>query len=282
MAKQEHVNNGHWGHDLTKLKLMDCIYSPKLNRLITNVILSCPQCKNFGSTQLHALMYPITRRHPFELLVADYLALPKGKNSFHNVLLILDTYSQYVWGFKLKVHGTAKTTVDGLKSITHNFRAPEMFMMDGGSHFNNGDVHAWCTVHNMNHHVVAAYSPWVNGLVENANGKLLGRLKWLCSPNLGEDEYEDVKAEDISCAWPDHFNDAVRHLNERIIPTFQFSPKELLLGLVINTIPTPVSYANDTPSTLDVAVHMAYIEQQQLDGADQAVTHANRRKTTFD
>jgi hypothetical protein len=93
-----------------------------------NTILTYPQCKNFGLSQLHTLMYPITRHHPFELLVADYLALPNGKNGFHNVLLILDTYSQYVWGFKLKVHGTAKTTIDGLKFITHNFQAPKTFM----------------------------------------------------------------------------------------------------------------------------------------------------------
>ncbi|KAG2059594.1 hypothetical protein BDR06DRAFT_841459, partial [Suillus hirtellus] len=40
MARQEHANNGHWGHDLTKLKLMDHIYSPKLNWSITNAILA--------------------------------------------------------------------------------------------------------------------------------------------------------------------------------------------------------------------------------------------------
>jgi transposase InsO family protein len=77
-------------------------------------------------------------------------------------------------------------------------RAPETFMTDGGSHFDNGDIHAWCTAHDSNHQVVAAYSPWVNGLVENTNRKLLGQLKQLCSLNLGEDEYEDVRAEDIS------------------------------------------------------------------------------------
>jgi hypothetical protein len=46
-------------------------------------------------------------------------------------------------------------------------------------------------------------------------------------------------------------------------------------------MPTPISNINDTPSTLDVAVHMAYVEQQQLDGANQAVAHTNRRKAAF-
>ena len=55
------------------------------------------------------------------------------------------------------------------------FKVPETFMMDGGTHFNNGDVQVWCEANGTSHQVVAAYAPWVNGLVENANGKLLGQ-----------------------------------------------------------------------------------------------------------
>jgi hypothetical protein len=207
---------------------------------------------------------------------------PKGKNRYHNALLILDTYSQYVWGFKLKVYGTARTTVTGLDTVIHTFRAPEMFMTDGGSHFDNGDVWAWCAAHGAKHHIVAAYSPWINGLVENANMKLLGRLKRLCSPGLGEDEYENTRAEDLTWTWPDHFDTAIRQLNKRIIPAFKFSPKELLLGLVVNTVPTAVSDADTVLNMSDINVHMAYVEQQRLDSADHAAAHAVRRKKIFD
>jgi transposase InsO family protein len=282
LAKEAHENNGHWGRDLTKLQLMDRIASPSLDQSIVTALLECPQCKNFGSTQLHALLYPITRRHPFELLVADYLSLPKSKGGYHNVLLILDTYSQYVWGFKLKTYGTAKTTIAGLDAIVHSFRAPETFMTDGGSHFDNGDVRAWCSAHDAKHQVVAAYSPWVNGLVENANSKLLGRLKRLCNQGVGEDEEVNTKAEDLTWKWPDHFDKAIRQLNERIIPAFQFSPKELLLGLVVNTTPTAVADANNELTVSEVNVHMAYVDQQRLDGASHIAAHATKRKSVFD
>ena len=79
MAAKEHRENGHWGRDLTKLKLMDQIFSPKLDQSIVTALQQCPQCKNFGAMHLHMLLDPITRRHPFKLLVADYLSLPKGK-----------------------------------------------------------------------------------------------------------------------------------------------------------------------------------------------------------
>ena len=179
---------------------MDKFYSPQLDQLVVNTLLQCPQCKNFGSTQLHALLYPIMRHHPFKLLVADYLSLPKGKNGFHTVLLILDIYLQYVWGFKLKTSGTAKTTLDRLSAITRIFGAPETLMTNGGSHFNNGDVCAWCEVNGTKHQVTAAYAPWINGLVEGTNSHLLGLLCSLCSPGLGEDDYKHTSPDHITWA----------------------------------------------------------------------------------
>ena len=261
---------------------MDQIFSPKLDQSIVTALQQCPQCKNFGAMHLHALLDPITRRHPFELLVADYLSLPKGKGGYHTVLLILDMFSQYVWGYKLKVHRMGWTTVDGLKSIQQTFKVPETFMMDGGTHFNNGDVRAWCEANGTSHQVVAAYAPWVNGLVENANGKLLGRLKRLCSPELGEDKYQEAQPGDITNAWPDHFDVAIRHLNEHIIPAFQFSPKELLLGFIVNTTCTHTDTAIQEPSPQDVDVHLAYVEQQRLDTMDLTAVHAIKRKLKFD
>ena len=249
MAKCEHSNNGHWGRDLTKLQLMDRIYSPQLDQSITLAPLECPQCKNFGSSHLHTLRYPITCQHPFKLLVADYLSLPKCKGG-------------YTWGFKFKTSGAAKTTLSGLKAITHTFCAPETFMADRGSHFNNRDVCAWCEAQGTTHHGVTAYAPWINGLVENANRKLLGQLKRLCSPSLGEDDYESVKPEDITKTWPDHFDVAIRQLNKHIIPSLQFSPKELLLGFVVNTTRTPTTTVTAQPSQHDVNIQMLYVDQQ--------------------
>ena len=221
-------------------------------------------------------MYPITCRHPFELLVADYLSLLKGKGGYHTALLILDTYSCFTWDFKLRIHGTAKTTLNGLKAITHTFHTPETFMTDSGSHFNNGDICTWCEAQGTTHHVTAAYALWINGLVENANRKLLGSLKHLCSPGLGKDDYEQVKPKDITRAWPDHFNTTIRQLNERII-SLQFSPKELLLGFVVNTACTLPPILMTEPTQHNGTIQTAYIHQQHLDGASQTTLHANKR-----
>jgi len=203
---------------------------------------------------------PNHSRHPFELVIADYLSLPTSKGGWHTVLLLLDTYSQHVWAFKFKTHGTGKTTVSSLDQLHHNFRIPETFMTDGGKHFNNNEVRAWCDNNNVDYQVAAAYSPWVNGLVKNANKLFLRHLKCACAPDLGEDNYVDVKAEDIPRSWPDHFEKATLDLNWRILPAFKFAPHKLLMGYVVNTHNTPTSISTTDLTPSDVNIYMAYVD----------------------
>ena len=177
LAGKEHIEQGHWARDSIKKSLIDRIWSPKLDASIVKSISQCGQCKNFGGTHLHALLDPITRRHPFELLVGDYLSMPIGKGGYHNVGLYLDTYSQHLWGFKYKTAGSTKTTVGALSRIYQDFTAAEAFMSDGGKHFDNKEVRDVCQKWGTKTHIVAAYSPWINGLVEGTNKILLHVLK---------------------------------------------------------------------------------------------------------
>lgn len=114
------------------------------------------------------------------------------------------------------------------------------------------------------------------------NSVLLGRLKRLCAPDLGEDEYARMSMRDIPSNWPVHLAAAVRFMNERILPHLRFSPKELLMGLVVNTPRTPVQVAVAPLELEDVALQMAYASQQRLDGYAQIVDHAVARKAAFD
>ena len=177
LAREEHAANGHWQWDAVKKALLHHIWSPGLNSSIVAEIKDCGHCKNFGGTRLHALLDPITQQHPFELLVSDYLSLTKGFGSYHTVGLYLDMYSQHVWGFKLKTTSNGKTTQDVLRKIFHKFVPAEVFMTDGGSHFDNKAVCDLCTEWGTETHIVSAYSPWVNSLVEGTNKILLHILK---------------------------------------------------------------------------------------------------------
>src|SRR6267154_4233092 len=281
LAVKQHGEGGHWGRDAIKIALTDRIYSPRLDASIMSAITDCAKCKNFGAPHLHSLLEPITRRHPFELLVGDYLTLPKA-GGYSTLGVYLDTFSQHVWVYKYKSAGTAKTTVNSLSQIFRNFVASETFMSDGGKHFHNTEVRDFCTKWSCKTHVIAAYSPWINGLVEGTNKILLHVLKRLCAPKLGEDDYEAISWDTLPKNWPTHLDEAVTALNYRILPALKFSPKELLLGQVINTPRTDLANGMSVTRPSDINTHMAYVGQQQLDGYDAIVRHAIKRKAAFD
>jgi hypothetical protein len=155
-------------------------------------------------------------------------------------------------------------------------------MSDGGSHFNCTEVREFCDKWGTKTHVVAAYSPWVNGLVEGTNKLLLYVLARLCAPELGEDHWGATTWDKLPRTWPDHFDEAIRILNRRILPAVKFSPKELLLGLVVNTPRTPLTASTSILSPDDTATQMAYVAQQHLDGYAECVQHAIKRKAAFD
>jgi hypothetical protein len=91
-----------------------------------------------------------------------------------------------------------------------------------------------------------------------------------------------MATKDIPRNWPDHLDEAVNTLNNRIIPHLRYSPNELLLGLVVNTALTPDHDATQAIGNADVVLQMAYTAQQHLDGYSQIVDHAVERKRVFD
>jgi hypothetical protein len=116
-------------------------------------------------------------------------------------------------------------------------------MSDGGSHFNNNEVEDFCKEEQVQHIITPAYAPWVNGLIKNANRLLLGRLRRLCAPNY--DDMEDTLPSTDPCPvpehWPEHLDEALRRLNDRILPALKATPRELLFGL---------PFRSDTPIPL--------------------------------
>lgn len=280
LAREEHAKL-HMRHHHIRTQLLVKIYSPLLDMSISKAIMECRRCKNFGNTHIHALLAPITRKRPFQMIVGDYLSLPTGEGGFTKVGLYADIFAQRLWAFKSKT-ATGKNTVDSLRHIMQMFTAPETLMTDGGSHFNCNEVKTFCDENNIKLHVVAAYALWLNGLLEGSNGILLNALKHRCAPGLGEDDYEHMEAKDIPKNWPDHLNVVIKNLNDCILPSLKYSPNKLLLGLLINSRTEESPENIEAPDARDISIHLALVEQQRLDGYSAMVDHAAKRKNIFD
>jgi len=129
---------------------------------------------------------------------------------------------------------------------------------------------------------VVAYSPWVTRLVEGTNKLLLYVLARLCAPEVGEDGWQATTWDKLSTTWLDHFDNAICILNWCILLALKFCLKEILLGLVVNTLTTTMEVSSSFLLPSDVDMHMAYVTQQWLDGYAEAVHHAIWRKAMFD
>ena len=108
LAAKTHEQNGHFRWDHTRLKLHDKWFWPGMDRDSKAAVAECSRCKNFGPQYINSLLRPIKCREPFDLLSADHLSLPKGKGGFKTILLVTDTFSTFIWAYKLKSAGTGK------------------------------------------------------------------------------------------------------------------------------------------------------------------------------
>src|ERR1700683_5493610 len=137
--------------------------------------------------------------------------------------------------------------------------APETFMPEGGGHFDCAEVRDYCAEIGTKLHIVAAYSPWINGHLEGANGILLNALKCLCAPGLGEDDYAAMQAKDIPSNWPDHFDAALKSMSDQILPALKYSPNELLFGLPTTSTSTESPEDIRPPTADEISLHLALV-----------------------
>ena len=150
-------------------------------------------------------------------------------------------------------------------------------MADGGSHFAGHAVGDWCNEHASCYQQVSAYSPWVNSLLEGTNGKLLSHCKHLCTLNLGKDEWAKImKFEDLPANWLTHFDTAIEQLNACILPAYKFSPNELCLGIIVNTVVTLIDISNSEFMEASIAIQNDYVGQQCLDAYSHIIEHMNK------
>ena len=155
-------------------------------------------------------------------------------------------------------------------------------MSDGGKHFNCDVVNDYCTEQEIQHITTAKYAPWVNGLVESTNNLLLSRLKWLCTPNLDADP-ADVDPQSIPANWPDHLDEAVRSLNDRVIPTLNASPREILFGMALRPDSNPLPHNPPTPtSNSNLNTHFTLADSFRYDIHLQSLAEAQRKKDLYD
>ena len=155
-------------------------------------------------------------------------------------------------------------------------------MTDGRSHFDNDEVNTYCKENGIEHITTPAYVPWTNGLVENSNKILLGRLKRMCAPDLDDTKENDLDPELTPTQWTDHLDEVVRSMNDRILPALGFTPHELLWGQWEKREEKLTVEKESETTEHDATHHLIFTELLCSQGYTDALAEATRRKAHFD
>ncbi|CUA71180.1 Retrovirus-related Pol polyprotein from transposon 412 [Rhizoctonia solani] len=284
LAHAVHSAGGHFGRDMTVLALQQEYHWPRMRRDATEAVTSCAKCRNFGPRLLTALLQPITRARPLDLLVGDYVSYSEGHGGHKNVLLIMDVYSRFMFAFPTRKPGTGRFTVEALDKIAEFIGTPSSFMADGGSHFDCEEVKQWARERGVQVIKTPAYAPWVNGLAEGGVKLLSGRLRTLCAPSIGTSREGEADPAATPRSWPKHLARAVAQLNDRVVPSLGYSPRELLTGMVSAERQARIGQSIRSPNApiSDIDVNLALTYALRDDAFANALDHANRRKRAFD
>ncbi|QRV93041.1 Retrovirus-related Pol polyprotein from transposon [Ceratobasidium sp. AG-Ba] len=282
LALSVHEAGGHFGRDMTVLTLQRRYHWPRLRHHATLAVTTCARCKNFGARLLSALMRPITRARPFDLIVGDYVSLPEGHGGLKTVLVLVDVYSRYLFAFASRKPGTGKFTVEALEKISNLLLTPRSFMADGGKHFDCDEVRLWADSRGVQSLKTPPYAPWANGLAEGHIKLLIGRLKKLCAPTVGEDPDDIDDPDTTPSAWPKHLSTAVAQLNDRVVAGLGYTPRELITGQLSAERKAELgrSIMNREVSDIDINLGLTYSLRQ--DAFANALEHAKKRKKAFD
>ncbi|KAG8678901.1 hypothetical protein FRC09_019431, partial [Ceratobasidium sp. 395] len=155
-------------------------------------------------------------------------------------------------------------------------------MADGGSHFDCEEVRKWAAANGVQFLTTPAYAPWTNGLAEGHVKLLIGRLKRLCAGTVGESSDNNTNAATTPEAWPKHLVQATAQLNDRVLPSLGYSPRELLTGVIRADRKAESASAIWDPRRGDVRVNMGLTYALRQDVFAAALQHANHKKRAFD
>ncbi|KAG9078495.1 hypothetical protein FS749_009469 [Ceratobasidium sp. UAMH 11750] len=121
-----------------------------------------------------------------------------------------------------------------------------------------------------------------NRLAEGHVKLLIGRLKRLCTGTVGESPEEDADASTTPESWPKHLALATAQLNDRVLPSLGYSPRELLTGILQAERKAQRAKAVTAPAASDIDTNLGLTYALRQDAFAMALEHANRRKRAYD
>ncbi|KAG7528292.1 hypothetical protein FFLO_06276 [Filobasidium floriforme] len=241
-----HEECGHFGRDLTIRHIQKRETWNSIGKDVTQAIAGCEVCAKFGARVTNSQMRNTLRYSPMDAMAIDYLYMPTTESGFRVILVGVDVYSKFIFGWAFAREPSTATTITALTDLRRTHMLPHEVICDNGSHFVSKEMRKWfedCGI------AVTPAAPFAHvGLVENANHLVLDRIRRLIHTDVNI-VGEITKGEEAN-TWPQRLPPALAALNDRQLTVLGgLSPREAMFGR-----------SDDRRLPLDLAATMQKIE----------------------
>jgi len=228
-----HDEMAHAGVKKTFAMMIARVWWPHMHSDISKWIAACKECQWVTTPpRRNVKLMPIGCTRKFQMWAMDVKGpLPRSKEKYRFLLVLIDMYSRWVEAFALKNYTTViiKEIVD--REIVARFGVPEAVLTDQGSSFISGPATDYFTKLGVEQRKTKRFYPQCNGMVERWNRSVGDYFQKKCN----------LKGND----WPDFlqfFLRAYRMQPNRMTGT---SPYKIVFG----TQPrTPIEEAFELPT----------------------------------
>ena len=218
---------------------------------IRGFIRNCPICQKVkfqGIPQITTNKYHLHGQYPMKDLSVDTIGpLPTDEYGNKYILVIIDNFSKFT-----ELYATRDTTAISYihACIQHIslFGIMSSIRSDGGTQFTANICKQLSDLFKFTHHIILAYHPQANGIVERKNAEVIKHLKSLVLVKHDKDK------------WSMYLPLVQRILNSTIDNTTNICPAELIFG---NQLPimSPLLVDNNNDTTLSTTSVHDYIHQ---------------------
>ena len=104
----------------------------------------------------------------------------------------------------------------------------------------------------------------------------------MCAPDTDDSEANNPDPKATPTHWPDHLEEAICSMNDRILLALGLTPREMLWGRRETTNRQPTSGRIAETTENNVTCHLTFTDLLRSQGHTDALAEASRRKAWFD
>jgi hypothetical protein len=212
---------GHMGVRRTEERLRAAGVSLKYARgWIERFIAECPFCQkqSYKTSQKVSMPFTLAQTTVMQELHVDVIGpMDADKWGYTHVLTVIDSFSRWLMAYPIQTTESEDILVALIEHIGI-FGAPQRLRTDNGSSLTSKQVEAVLALLGTDHRLTVAYSHEENGIIENANRKIIGFLRAMVF---------DASVRDN---WSMLLPFAQRICNAEVVSSLGVKPAQLLFG----------------------------------------------------